>query len=171
MKPGEIREESVMRKLFYASVLMSAIGAACLGSAAQAGETKVTGFYAITPNNSRVIAKEDGSSVVLFDMKGLLIIDDQSNPWHGALMDCNGVGAYAADGSLQTQGGTCVIVDADGDVLRLPWENTGPEGGTSEVAGGTGKYANMTGTGTWMSGAPLPDGRFLNPQTFTQITP
>ncbi len=73
---------------------MSVIGTACLGSAAQAGETKITGFYAITPNNSRVIAKEDGSSVVLFDVKGLLIIDDQSNPWHGAItriaqIDCD----------------------------------------------------------------------------------
>jgi hypothetical protein len=170
MKPGEIREESVMRKLFYASVLIGAIGAAVLGGAAQAGETKIAGFYAYAQNNSTVIEKEDGSSVVMFGVKGLLIVDDQSNPWHSALMDCNGIGAYAADGTTQTAGGMCMIIDGDGDVQRLPWRATSAEGGTWEIAEGNGKFANMTGSGTYVDG-PLADGWFLNTWTFTQITP
>jgi hypothetical protein len=107
---------------------------------------------------------------VSFNLKGFVIVSDRSNPWHGELMDCNGIGAYAADGSMQTMGGTCMIMDSDGDVQRLPWEATGPQGGTWEIAGGTGKFANMTGSGTYRSG-PLADGRIFNNWRFKQITP
>ena len=159
-----------MRKFFCTSVLIGTIGAACLGGAALAGETEIGGFYSYAENNSTVIGKEDGSSVVMFGVKGLLIVDDQSNPWHGALMDCNGIGAYAADGTTQTEGGACMIIDPDGDVQRLPWRKTKPDGGTWEIAEGAGKFVNMTGSGTYVDG-PLADGWFLNTWKFTQITP
>jgi hypothetical protein len=141
-----------------------------VGGIAHAGEARISGFYTAAPaGDPVVVTKQDGSSIAMFNLKGFVIVNDQSNPWHGAIMDCNGIGAYAADGSMQTMGGTCMLIDSDGDVQRLPWQATGPDGGTWEAAGGTGKYANMTGSGTYLDG-PLPDGRLFNRWRFRQVT-
>jgi hypothetical protein len=43
--------------------------------------------------------------------------------------------------------GTCSQTDADGDKLFMTYE--GPESGTVAVIGGTGKYKDVTGKGTW----------------------
>jgi hypothetical protein len=43
--------------------------------------------------------------------------------------------------------GTCTQTDADGDKLFLTYE--GPESGDIALLGGTGKYADVTGKGTW----------------------
>jgi hypothetical protein len=157
-----------MRKLLYIGI--GAIAMVFLGTAAQAGDMEISGLSPALPNNSNVVANEDGSSVVVFDIKGMLTVADTSNPWHGAIMDCNGIGAYDADGTTKTEGGTCMITDADGDVQRLPWETTSTEGGVWAIAGGTGKFADMTGNGTWVA-VSLDDGRILNTWSFTQTTP
>jgi hypothetical protein len=43
--------------------------------------------------------------------------------------------------------GACVQTDADGDKLFMTYE--GPESGAVEWIGGTGKYADIAGSGTW----------------------
>jgi hypothetical protein len=43
--------------------------------------------------------------------------------------------------------GTCVQTDGDGDKIFMTYE--GPEGGTVEWIGGTGKYKDVVGSGTW----------------------
>ena len=43
--------------------------------------------------------------------------------------------------------GTCVHTDSDGDKLFMTYE--GPESGTIALIGGTGKYKDIAGTGTW----------------------
>jgi hypothetical protein len=43
--------------------------------------------------------------------------------------------------------GTCVQTDADGDKLFMTYE--GPESGDIALIGGTGKYKDVTGKGTW----------------------
>jgi hypothetical protein len=43
--------------------------------------------------------------------------------------------------------GTCIQADADGDKLYMTYE--GPEGGAIAVLGGTGKYKDVSGKGTW----------------------
>ncbi|HZZ61906.1 MAG TPA: hypothetical protein VFE63_12125 [Roseiarcus sp.] len=43
--------------------------------------------------------------------------------------------------------GTCIQTDGDGDKLYMTYE--GPEGGDIALLGGTGKYAAITGKGTW----------------------
>ena len=157
-------------KRLYGLVLISALATEFVGGIAYAGESRITGFYAATPaGDAVVVTKKDGSSIAMFNLKGIVIVNDPSNPWHGAIMDCNGIGAYAGDGAMQTMGGTCMLIDNDGDVQRLPWQATGAEGGTWAAAGGTGKYANMTGSGTYVDG-PLPDGRLFNRWKFNQVT-
>jgi hypothetical protein len=43
--------------------------------------------------------------------------------------------------------GTCIQTDGDGDKIFMTYE--GPESGTVEWIGGTGKYKDVAGTGTW----------------------
>jgi hypothetical protein len=43
--------------------------------------------------------------------------------------------------------GTCVQTDADGDKLFMTYE--GPESGTIALIGGSGKYKDIAGAGTW----------------------
>ncbi len=43
--------------------------------------------------------------------------------------------------------GTCIQTDADGDKLFMTYE--GPESGRVEWIGGTGKYSDIAGSGTW----------------------
>jgi hypothetical protein len=43
--------------------------------------------------------------------------------------------------------GTCIQTDADGDKLFMTYE--GPESGTIALIGGTGKYKDIAGSGTW----------------------
>jgi hypothetical protein len=43
--------------------------------------------------------------------------------------------------------GTCIQTDADGDKLFMTYE--GPESGTVALIGGSGKYKDIAGTGTW----------------------
>ena len=43
--------------------------------------------------------------------------------------------------------GTCIETDGDGDKLYMTYE--GPESGDIALLGGTGKYQNIAGKGTW----------------------
>ena len=43
--------------------------------------------------------------------------------------------------------GTCIETDGDGDKIFMTYE--GPEGGDIALLGGTGKYQDITGKGTW----------------------
>ncbi|MGO9419585.1 hypothetical protein [Roseiarcus sp.] len=43
--------------------------------------------------------------------------------------------------------GTCIHTDGDGDKLYMTYE--GPESGDVALLGGTGKYKDVTGKGTW----------------------
>ena len=63
-----------------------------------------------------------------------------------------------------------MIIDGDGDVQMLPWRRTNAQGGTWNISKGTGKYANMSGSGTYVAVA-LADGRILNRWKFKQVTP
>jgi hypothetical protein len=43
--------------------------------------------------------------------------------------------------------GTCIQTDGDGDKIFMTYQ--GPESGDIALLGGTGKYQNITGKGTW----------------------
>ena len=151
-------------------VCLTAIALSLPASGVLAGEIQASGVYTGIPDTNIVIEKADGTSAVHFSIKGILVVDDESNPWHNAQTDCFGSAAYDAEGGLIDQGGYCAMLDTDGDFQRFTWTG-GAESGTWAAVGGSGKYANMTGDGTFKSAATLADGRFVNDWTFTQITP
>ncbi len=52
--------------------------------------------------------------------------------------------------------GTCTYTDTDGDNIFTPFSAKGERRGTFEVAGGSGKFAGVTGNGEWRRVDPAP---------------
>ena len=61
---------------------------------------------------------------------------------------CTGQYYWAQKVSTPTNG-SCLYVDADGDKVMVNWTGTEPYDGTKHIVGGTGKYAGITGEGTF----------------------
>ncbi|WP_424940765.1 hypothetical protein [Aliiroseovarius sp. S253] len=94
-----------------------------------------------------------GETHVFVDLKSMYTLPENGSPLDGMTGECLG-SMQIALGSGASGMGVCTWSDADGDTWFGPWNVTGmtPERasvGTWYVAGGTGKFANATGGGTF----------------------
>jgi len=142
-----------------AVVLVAAVALGALAVSATAGATKLTGKGTGTyvPLSAERMQLADGTMVERSHSQSLLMSDAHNLPFDGSPHDCYGTMVIAPDGTMAGSG-YCDAIDADGDAWFLSWISTG-QTGTWQVAGGTGKYAGMTGNGTTTMLAMLPDGR------------
>ena len=76
---------------------------------------------------------------------GIVKTTDGSKLLDNQAMRCLEEAKARPEGYLFT--GTCIQTDADGDKIFMTYE--GPESGAITLLGGTGKYADIAGTGTW----------------------
>lgn len=77
-------------------------------------------------------------------------------PWFDRMSErCTG-SYYKIRGESVGSNGSCLYTDAAGDKLMITWKDTSKDGGTKEIIGGTGKFAGITGTGTYTMVANLP---------------
>ena len=67
---------------------------------------------------------------------------------------CVGADEVSGPGKSTTRG-TCTWTDTDGDNIFTPYSGTAQHG-TLELAGGTGKFAGITGNGEWSRLNPAP---------------
>lgn len=64
---------------------------------------------------------------------------------------------YGFEQKSGTQNGACLYTDADGDKMMINWVDDQPSGGQKKVVSGTGKFAGITGSGTYVfSDVPQP---------------
>lgn len=91
-----------------------------------------------------------GDSLTTFKHTSIFVSEDPSSPMHLAAGECGGTLLSASDGIMQG-GGNCSRKDKDGDVYHEQWTFPASKEfkGTWKLVGGTGKYANATGSGTW----------------------
>lgn len=75
---------------------------------------------------------------------------DKDHPLNRAAGDCSGACIVDEMGN-QTCMGSCSIADAEGDMAFFSW--SGFNEGTWKLLGGSGKYAEAEGSGTWNSAA------------------
>lgn len=61
---------------------------------------------------------------------------------------CTGQYYYGSENMAQTNG-SCLYVDPDGDRMMVNWKSDSSYNGTKQIVGGTGKYAGITGKGTF----------------------
>ena len=80
--------------------------------------------------------------------------DNGSGPLHLGAAECVYT-FFVSDGAGPSKG-YCAFGDADGDRIFTDWTGSG-DSGTNIIAGGTGKYAGITGSGPWMNSRPIGD--------------
>ena len=115
----------------------------------QAAEIKVSGTvtYANAPSSSADSTKlPDGSTMVRFYQKGVIVDKDPASPLNLNAQDCYGMVIVAADGKSAPGAGGCDAVDKDGNRWSMWWVTTDVD--RWGVTYGTGKFAGMTGGGT-----------------------
>ena len=97
---------------------------------------------------AREITLGDAAGIGTIEMAGITRNTD-GKPWFDRMTErC--AGQYYWGDHNQTPGtGTCLYVDADGDQVMVNWKITAPYDGTKQIVGGTGKYAGITGQGTY----------------------
>ncbi|MDH3246055.1 MAG: hypothetical protein OEM26_15650, partial [Saprospiraceae bacterium] len=97
--------------------------------------------------HSEVSPGKDGMMIQRVMNRGTIIATNPADPFHLATQTCSGINIISKDGQPVESHGSCDAVDADGDIWWLTYSNK-PSGNTWQIAGGTGKYKNMTGGGT-----------------------
>jgi hypothetical protein len=111
----------------------------------KAGSDNFTTVLVVTLANT---IQQGTQSFVTYEVDGVA-----RNDAGGPMFNFFGVRCIALeegpDPSKFTGHGTCTFTDADGDNIFTPYNSTGGRGGTFEVAGGTGKFAGITGNGEW----------------------
>jgi hypothetical protein len=102
----------------------------------------------------------NGNTLFIDETHGAVFNDAGNGFMHHSAVTCPEVGVVRGSGFDIR--GNCVITDADGDIIFLNWECTGPakgpgpqEGrcaGTETIWGGTGKYEGITGKAEFHGG-------------------
>ena len=91
----------------------------------------------------------NGATLTTLRLSSVHVSDDASSPLHLAAGECAGALTTTPDGKTQGQG-YCMRKDRDGDVYNEQWNLApGAEKGSWKLAGGSGKYTNMSGSGWW----------------------
>ncbi len=103
--------------------------------------------------SSRMVAEDD--TVWVDEISGMFFADDgDTNPMHLAVVKCPGELDPGLDDSAINISGYCTVADRDSDVAFVdvdsPW-SAHPDAapGSFRWAGGTGKYAGLTGINTF----------------------
>lgn len=122
------------------------------GAAAAEGTYDISGSSMGKSENTYVPM---GESKIYVDSKATYLLPDNGTPLAGMEGDCFGY-LEVAVGNGANGSGMCVWIDGDGDSWFGPWTVSGmsSEGaslGTWHVSGGTGKFTNANGGGTFSS--------------------
>jgi len=130
-----------------ALILLAAAAVACPAAAAEplpkSGSAKLAA-YAVC----RALAKVDmgpAGSASSAECNGVVKTRDGSKTLDNLAIRCLEESKARPEGYAFT--GTCIETDGDGDKLFMTYE--GPESGDVALLGGTGKYRDVSGKGTW----------------------
>jgi hypothetical protein len=119
------------------------------------GQT-VRGDNVVVMKDPVTTALAGGASYVTQGNRQIASIEDPKHPLNGASGDCDGACVIGADKKSVCMG-SCTWVDRGGDIAFFTWD--GADQGGWKLLGGSGKYKDATGEGTWKSG-PMSAGGF-----------
>ena len=150
------------RNLFPLLIVLSLIPAVAV---AQSGTQE--GRYANLNDAVVVTELPGGGELQEVDFRQVTFASDGESPLDEILSDCRGVFQMDAAGQPTHASGTCMGSSPEGDLIAWWWQMTeaATEGcsdmcGTFSLFGGHGKYAGMTGEGTWIRESIHPTGGF-----------
>ena len=129
---------------FVGLVAMLAAGAANAGD-----RITENGHEALVTDLWETLELGEGHSVALWRGRGIAYSDNPDSPMHLAVLDCAGSFEFMADGKSRDSG-HCSYTTRDGDKLFDSWWRA-PDMEVSryEWIGGTGKWAGISGGGTY----------------------
>ena len=133
------------KKLIGLGLVANCLSVPTIGFAAKCAGNNINNMIAWDPNE---LSK--GTTLTTFRHSSVMVSEDSTAPYHLAAGECGGTLLTTADGKIQGWG-HCARKDKDGDVLNEAWVlplGTEPKG-TWKNVGGTGKYANAAGTGSF----------------------
>jgi hypothetical protein len=118
--------------------------------AATAVAGEASGHNLVVASQPMVTEMAGGVTYASLTSRQVCGTDDPDHPLNRASGECAGACVTGADGDTACMG-SCTWVDHDGDVAFFTW--TGADEGTWTLAGGTGKYSEASGEGTWKADA------------------
>lgn len=149
-----------MSKRSFAALGIVCVGLSLVAAPLSAQEVKATGSNMFgVPKVVETFTLADGSTVNRVQQSGFLTADDPANPLRQASMTCAGTVVVAKDGKPIRSAGSCDTVDSQGDVAFYWWRADEKSGGRWGFLGGTGKWTNVEGGGTYEPTAGWKDGR------------
>jgi hypothetical protein len=148
-----------IKKIFAGAIVLGLCGLAAPALLAQ--EVKASGTNMFIPKVLETFTLADGTTANRMKDMGFMTADDPANPLRQASMVCMGTVINAKDGTQIRGSGYCDSVDADGDVAFYWWRG-GAKGGNWGFMGGTGKWTNVEGGGTYEPTYLWKDGRAAN---------
>ncbi len=131
-------------------------------SISSAQEVKASGMNMFVPTVNESFELADGTTANRMGFNGFMTTDDPTNPLRLASMTCSGIAVVRNDGTEVRSAGTCDSVDPDGDVAFYWWRHDEASGGHWGLLGGTGKWVNVEGGGTYEPAHQWVDGRTAN---------
>jgi len=134
-------------------------GLVLVASPLSAQDVKASGTNMFVPKVVESFSLADGSKASRVFFSGFITADDPANPLRLSSMTCSGTTIDAKDGKPVRSAGTCDSVDAQGDVAFYWWRADEKNGGRWGFLGGTGKWSNVEGGGTYDPAFQWKDGR------------
>jgi hypothetical protein len=138
---------SIGRKFIYLSLL----AAFCItANAQQLPKSGSISFHTGWKATGEALTVADKHMQGHGSVVGVTFNDKGAGPLHLGSAECFYT-FFVVDGRGKNKG-FCAFGDADGDRIFTDWYGTvSPDGdqGTNEIAGGTGKYAGIQGSGPW----------------------
>jgi hypothetical protein len=131
----------------------------------QSGSIAIHTGWKISPE---VFEAPDKRSVGHGSVVGVNFNDKGAGPLHNGPAICVFTFLGAENGSQSK--GYCAFGDADGDRIFTDWDGSAEEG-TNRIAGGTGKYKGITGSGPWKCWATASAGALRCTQRFDYKLP
>lgn len=136
---------AMMQVPVYAGILAASLIGSAEALAEQCAGYNVNNMISL---DTTELAK--GDTLTTFRHSSVFVSADPASPYHMAAGECGGTLVTTSDG--RTRGsGNCTRSDKDGDVYHEEW-SMAPSSewkGTWRLVGGTGKYANASGSGIW----------------------
>jgi hypothetical protein len=150
-------------------VFSCALLAVCVTAASAQMTYEATGGNVFIPKVMSSVDLPDGNMLLRIMNSGFSWSENEEAVGGNGSINCYGSNIVNADGEQIDGSGTCETMDTDGDLWWIWW--TGAMAGDWGFTGGTGKYAGITGGGTWASEIEYPDGRVMNSWTGSWTIP
>ena len=143
--------KNALMMLVLSIFLLAAVGNVFGEQMAKEGTGSST---SVTSGTYTLIPLEEGSFVMTFQEKGVILDDSGEGPFHNLSEFCVGVSLFI--NGIGSHKGYCVSTAPDGDkwaaefIIENVKPGPAPKRGTYKFVGGTGKFTGIEGSGEYM---------------------